>query len=225
MSILMKRLVVAFGILSGSALCATGAEAASILFAIKVKVEDSSLHVSGDHKVATLRFDDVGANQVKVTVKSSLNAASEFLSDLAFNIKPTFTPSAITATYIASSQVGAFSLPGLQQGGQNTQNPSGPTSGYDFNFSFTTSNSQQGTKRFNLNDSFQYLFTAPGLTTADFDIANAASHFAYTQVQGIGPNGASTGYVGGPPTAVPEPTGILLLMIGAGAAFAQSRKH
>jgi hypothetical protein len=224
MSTLMTRLVVVSGILAGSALFAPGAEAASILFAIKAKVEGSAPSVSGDQKVATLRFDDLGANQVRLTVKSSLNAASEFLSDIAFNIKPTFTPSAITATYIASSQVGAFNLPGLQKGAQNTQNPSGPTSGYDFNFSFTTSNSQQGTKRFNLNDSFQYLFTAPGLTTADFDLATAATHFAYAHVQGIG-LGGSAGYVAGSSNAVPEPTGILLLLMGAGAAFARSRKH
>ncbi len=222
MSTLMKRLVVVSGILAGSALVAPGAEAASILFAIKVKVEASAPPVSGDQTVATLRFDDVGANQVKLTVKSSLNAATEFLSDIAFNVKPTFTPNSITASYIAASQTGAFNLPGLQRGGQNTQNPAGPTSGYDFNFSFTTSNSQQGTKRFNLNDSFQYLFTAPGLTTADFDVANAATLFAYTHVQGIA--GGSAGYGAARSTAVPEPTGILLLLIGAGAAFARSRK-
>jgi hypothetical protein len=220
MTTVMKRLVVALGVIAGFSLSAPSADAASILFAVNVKIEGPS--VAGDQTVATLRFDDFGANQVKLTVQSSLNAATEFLSDLAFNVKPSFTPSAITASYLAGSQVGAFQLPGLLRATQNAQNPAGPTTGYDFNFAFTTSNAQQGAKRFNLGDSFQYLFSAPGLTAEDFDVASAASHFAYAHVQGIGGDG-SAGY-GGKKASVPEPTSVLLLMIGAGAAFARARK-
>jgi hypothetical protein len=215
-----KRLLVSFGFIVAFALCTAPAQAASILFAVNVKIDGPS--VSGDQTVATLRFDDFGANQVKLTVHSSLNAATEFLSDLAFNVKSPFAPSSVSASYVAGSQAGAFLLPTLLKAGQNAQNPAGPTNGYDFNFAFTTSNSQQGAKRFNLDDSFQYLFSAPGLTAADFDVASAASYFTYAHVQGI--DGGSAGYGGGPPSSVPEPASVLMLMIGAGAAIVRARK-
>ena len=183
--------------------------------------------VSGDQTVATLLFEDVAPNQVRLTVTSSLNAVNEFFSDIAFNVNSSFVPSAIGASYVAGSQVGSFDLPTLSAAAQNGQNPPGPGSGFDYNYGFTLANSSGGALRFNLNDSFQYLFTANGLDALDFLAANADGHYGYAHIQGIGTSNGSAAYVSTDPTvpSVPEPTSLLLLATGLIAGARTLRKR
>lgn len=186
------------------------AQAATIQLDVNVLIEGAA--TSGDLNVATLLFEDVGANQVRLTVTSSLNSANEFFSDISFNVATNFDPSTIGASFVAGSQVGAFTLPTLTSG-TNNQNPPGPGTGFDHNYAFTVAGSSGGALRFNLNDSFQYIFTANGLDASDFAVANAAGYFAYAHVQGM--TAGSGSYASTTPIpSVPEPTSLLLLATG-----------
>jgi hypothetical protein len=198
------------------------AQAATIQLDVNVLIEGAA--TSGDLNVATLLFEDVGANQVRLTVTSSLNSANEFFSDISFNVASGFVPSAIGASYVAGSQVGSFTLPTLSAGAQNAQNPAGPGSGFDYNYAFTVAGSSGGALRFNLNDSFQYLFTANGLDASDFAVANSAGYLAYAHVQGMTAGSGAYGSTAVVPS-VPEPTSLLLLATGLIAGARTLRKR
>jgi hypothetical protein len=201
------------------------AHAASIQIDINVLLEGTA--VAGDSTVATLLFTDTGAGEVTLTVTSSLVDVDEFFSNIAFNVNG-FDPSAIGASFKAGSKVGDFDLPTLLATDQNDQNPPGAGTGLDAQYRFETNNSDSGTHRFNLTDSFQYVFTAAGLDALDFSAANAAGYYALAHVQGIGPqaNNSSVYVSNGPtPPSVPEPTSLLLLATGLLAGARTLRKR
>jgi hypothetical protein len=199
------------------------AQAAPLQLDINVFLEGAT--VSGDSTVATLLFEDVGPGQVRLTVTSSLNAANEFISDIAFNIATNFDPSTIGANFVNGSKVGDFADPTLIASA-NTVKPAGPGQGFDYNYAFTVAGSGGGALRFNLNDSFQYLFTANGLDAQDFAFANAQGYFAYAHVQGMTAGSGSYAATGDPniPT-VPEPTSLILLATGLIAGARTLRKR
>jgi hypothetical protein len=204
---------------------ASSAQAAAIPLNLSVLIEGPS--VSGDQTVTTLLFEDVGLSQVRLTVTSSLNDSDEFISDVSFNVTPSFMPGGITASYVAGSQVGSFTLPTFQAGAQNGQDPPGPGgngsgNGFDYHYAFTAGSAGN---RFNLHDSFQYLFTAPELEAVDFIVANGAGHYGDAHVQGI--DGGSAGYIAATPdlSAIPEPASLLLLGTGLIAGTHWRRKR
>lgn len=159
----------------------------------------------------TATFADNGADTVRLTLTASLNVATEFISDVAFNVLDTIVPSSLTFTPVS----GVPST--VQATTQNAQNLTGGGSagqGFDVNLAFTTANNSN---RFEGSDVVIYDIKLPGLTFADFEFTNTGSAHAHVgaHVQGIpGTTGPSSAIKDG--AAVPEPSSVILSAVGLG---------
>jgi hypothetical protein len=167
----------------------------------------------------TAMFTNAGANTVTLTLTSSLNVASEFLSDVAFNVSPSLTPSSLGIT--EGSHVGS-GLATIAAGAQNAQHLIGGGSagfGFDIDIAFPVG---PPVSRFNGSDVVVFTLTGTGLTENDFNFTNTGSAAAHVgaHIQGIPvvTGGTTSGAVKdglSGTQVVPEPGTWLLLSTGS----------
>ena len=162
----------------------------------------------------TTKFDDGGGTgSVIVTLTATNLTGSEFVSGWYLNLDPSLKVSDLT--FSAPTKVGSFTTPTISL---DTDAYKADGDGkYDILLSFSTSGG--ATSRFTQGDAISYTITGiPTLTAASFDFlsAPAGGHGPYLHaehVQGIGAEGAYSGWVTGP--HAPEPATMSFLALGS----------
>jgi hypothetical protein len=165
----------------------------------------------------TAVFENIVNNQnvttgVKLTLTASLEVASEFISSVAFNVRPSIDPEDIN---VANNTPSNPQVTDVEMDDQNDQNlPGAGDKGKDFDIriDWSTSNNSSGVRRFNATDVEQFTFTFNGLTEDDFNYTNPSGYHMAAHVQGIPKvgggttSGAIANTILAPTTAVPEPS-------------------
>ena len=175
----------------------------------------------------TATFADSPAGVV-LTLTASLEAPTEFITTVKFNLDPSLNAALLNYTGASSPNSAFPSISGSNNGipGQGLT--------FDWELGFQTS---AGAGRFAGTDVFQALLlynTSPSvLSASDFDFLSGAQgentpRYSLAHVQGIAPNGS--GWVfgdpgGGPPAGVPEPGTLALLGMALIGFVAASRRR
>jgi len=157
----------------------------------------------------TVKFENDGTDQVRLTMTSHLNVSTEFFGKVDFNLNPAITPSNLTFTWVSGPK--ADSIVGTTQNAQKMQGGGNAAFGFDFETSFFNPPAE----RFDGYDVVVYTITGVGLKETDFDYTNTGSANAHVaaHVQGI-PTGEGSGAIKDSSTPVPIPAAIWLFGSG-----------
>jgi hypothetical protein len=196
-------------------LCGVATSRASLLIEMNTPYTPSGAQPAGSARFGTATFEDVAANQVKLTVSLNLQVTSEFITNWYFNVDSALD---LDQTLVSLQSGQAASSVVLDQNEINV-----PGSGdADIRFTFTTANNSN---RFNGTELAVYLFqnNGPGLLTSDSfknlfsNAGNKPNSLSAMHVQGL--DGGGSVHVGGAlrtrtTTAVPEPSSLVLAGLG-----------
>ena len=178
---------------------------------------------AGSAPWATATFTQNGTNMVRLTLQSNLSG-TEFLSNVLFNLDP--AQSGVSGALNSGLSMGVFAAPDIDIG-QN-QYSAGGGAQYDIRLAFATAPPGM---RFGGTDKAVIDFTGTGLTESDFNFfavpgGGGLTFRAAAHVQGIGPSGSDSGWIGDgpiiplPPAAYP---GAACLLGVAGVSLARRR--
>jgi hypothetical protein len=194
-------------------LCGVATSRASLLIEMNTPYTPSGAQPAGSARFGTATFEDVAANQVKLTVSLNLQVTSEFITNWYFNVDSALD---LDQTLVSLQSGQAASSVVLDQNEINV-----PGSGdADIRFTFTTANNSN---RFNGTELAVYLFQNDGpglLTSGSFknlfsNAGNKPNFLSAIHVQGL--DGGGSVHVGGTlTTAMPEPSSIVLTGLGLG---------
>lgn len=214
-----KFLAITFGIaLAGTALVDSGKAQADLIFSANTVFNGASPTSTPPWLTAT--FSSSSAGTVILELKSSLDVASEFISEVTINLDSAITPSSLTITPDAGNT--GFTAPTIANTTANAQNlVGGGSAGFGFDIKFSFSTSSGAANRFDGTDVAKFTITDTTITDASFNFTNTGSANAHigAHIQGIplDAGGTTSGAVkDGPVNAVPEPTALVLF--GAGLA-------
>ncbi|WP_194714379.1 PEP-CTERM sorting domain-containing protein [Noviherbaspirillum soli] len=215
------RNLIAASVVALSALVSTAANA-SVIYYFSNLGQYNGPAVATTSYFATAKFEDNGANTVKLTmtVAPTLDAG-KYVNDWAFNSSVLITGATLFGAANPPTNVAASS----KEYGDNVVNNFGGAPGGDFDLGFHFSTANPGQLQ---SGSSTYTITGAGLTENSFRLANEQGLFNAVHVQG---NGASSYFFGtleeggGPGNGnIPEPSTVALLGLGL-LSFAANRRR
>jgi hypothetical protein len=173
-------------------------------------------------------FRDVSPGVVSVTVSNLHLTGTENVDQLYLNLNPAFDPFKLSFTFVSSS--GGFDLPSITEGTNAFK--AGGDGKYDVLFNFTSNSNDK--HQFTQGEYFTYDISGiPGLQAADFDYMSLAAggagpFYAAAHVQRIG-TGSLSGWISGTLVqsliAVPEPSGIAIILLGISTSVLYRRSR
>jgi hypothetical protein len=173
-------------------------------------------------------FRDVSPGVVSMTVSNLHLTGTENVDQLYLNLNPAFDPLKLQFTYVSSS--GGFDLPSVSEGTNAFK--AGGDGKYDVLFNFTSNSNDK--HQFTQGEYFTYDISGiPGLQAADFDYLSlpaggAGPFYAAAHVQRIG-TGSLSGWISGTLVqsliAVPEPSGIAIILLGISTSLLYRRSN
>ncbi len=183
---LLAALSIIFGFVGGQAQASIVSY--SLDTAFTGKVDPSSPLTSNGWLMAT--FDDGGASgKVTLTLTSSLGVASEFISQVDFNVRSTVDPSDLAIKWTGGTSNGTVNK--IIATDQDKQKAGG-SHGYDIELQFKT----KSASRFDgVGETIILTLTESGLTANDFAYLNA----------GTGDSAHIAAHIQGIPTILPDP--------------------
>jgi hypothetical protein len=171
----------------------------------------------------TASIQNISPGTVQLTIANNGLLGSEFVSGFYLNLNTNFSPLNLSISYISSS--GTFLIPSVGSGTIERGTDSFKADGdgkYDVLFDFSTVSGST----FGAGESVTYQISGiAGLTADDFVYLSAPNgghgpFYAAAHVQGIGSDGALSGWVepslGAQPILVPEPSSAALLVLSLG---------
>ena len=163
-----------------------------------------------------------------MTVSNLHLTGTENVDQLYLNLNPAFDPLKLQFTYVSSS--GGFDLPSVSEGTNAFK--AGGDGKYDVLFNFTSNSNDK--HQFTQGEYFTYDISGiPGLQAADFDYLSlpaggAGPFYAAAHVQRIG-TGSLSGWISGTLVqsliAVPEPSGIAIILLGISTSLLYRRSN
>jgi len=168
----------------------------------------------------TASIQTISPGTVQLTIANNGLLGSEFVSGFYLNLNTNFSPLNLSISYVSSS--GSFLIPSVGSGTIERGTDSFKADGdgkYDVLFDFSTVSGST----FGAGESITYQISGiAGLTADDFVYLSAPNgghgpFYAAAHVQGIGADGALSGWVepslGAQPILVPEPSSAGLLVL------------
>jgi hypothetical protein len=174
----------------------------------------------------TATFAQNGADEVILTLAASLDVASEFIEEVAFNVAGT-DPLTIVQDPLADPQNTSMAY---NPDSVNLLGGGASGTGFDFLIKWTVVGPPTNVGRFNNSDVTTFRIQRTGLLETDFDQVNTGGANAHVaaHVQGIptATGGTTSGAIkDGPPSVIPEPSSWALLSTALGGILWSLRKR
>jgi len=213
----------AIGVALGGAIVMVPKNAAALQFTLGTVINGDSPTSTPPWLTGTFA-NGPGADTVTLTLKVSLNVASEFIDEVKFNLDPAIVPSSVTITQ--SSGTTATAILHTTQNAQDLNGGGNGAKGFDIEIEWPTANNAD---RFDGTETAVFTLVRTGLTESSFNFTNTLTQGQNTldgglhmaaHVQGIPTdNGTTSGAIADPDTSenpkpVRETSGIILMVVG-----------
>jgi hypothetical protein len=157
-------------------------------------------------------FQDYGANQVLLTIDNTGLSASEFYSQIFFNLDPGLIPANLS--FVEQTSSGAFTPPTINHTPGSKDYKADGDGYYDVDFEFAPSGADD--YRFNAGDSVTYLITISGgspLSASSFNCLSAPGGGANVEYAAGHLQGVNDGTASAWTAPIPEPASGALLFL------------